>query len=154
MTPIGPDEQVDENEVMHVTDKETGETLRYRRRRLGLWSFTNHAFTNDFVQGAVRKITLVRTALGLLGVVAGMLWTIIWGSYKYVIAPQQERMIAAAVAQQLAPVVAQQQEQEHIFQQHLVDVAIQRSLFPTRVELKEDMTEIKAMIQRLEDRKR
>lgn len=154
MTPIRPDEQVNENEVMNVTDKVTGETSRYRRRKLGLWSFTNHDFANDFVQGAVRKITLVRAGLGLLGVVAGMMWTVIWGSYKYVIAPQQERVIAAAVAQQLAPVVARQEEQERIFQQHLVDVAIQRSLFPTRVELKEDMTEIKAMIQRLEDRRR
>lgn len=33
MTPIGPEEQVDESEVMNVTDKVTGETSRYRRRR-------------------------------------------------------------------------------------------------------------------------
>ena len=65
MTTIGPEEQVDESQVMNVTDKVTGETSRYRRRRLGLWSFKNHAFSNDFVQGAVRKITLVRAGLGL-----------------------------------------------------------------------------------------
>lgn len=153
MTPIGPDEQVDENEVMHVTDKETGETLRYRRRRLGLWSFTNHAFTNDFVQGAVRKITLVRAALGLLGVVAGMLWTIIWGSYKYVIAPQQERMIAAAVAEALAPVVNRLDRDEQLFRDHLIDVERQRNLFPTKVEQKDDMDEIKAALIRLEGRR-
>lgn len=153
MTPIGPDEQVDENEVMHVTDKETGETLRYRRRRLGLWSFTNHAFTNDFVQGAVRKITLVRTALGLLGVVAGMLWTIIWGSYKYVVAPQQERMIAAAVAEALAPVVNRLDRDEQLFRDHLIDVERQRNLFPTKLELNRDMDEIKAALIRLEGRR-
>ena len=153
MTPIGPDEQVDENEVMHVTDKETGETLRYRRRRLGLWSFTNHAFTNDFVQGAVRKITLVRAALGLLGVVAGMLWTIIWGSYKYVIAPQQERMIAAAVAEALAPVVNRLDRDEQLFRDHLIDVERQRNLSPTKVEQKDDMDEIKAALIRLEGRR-
>ena len=153
MTPIGPDEQVDENEVMHVTDKETGETMRYRRRRLGLWSFTNHAFTNDFVQGAVRKITLVRAALGLLGVVAGMLWTITWGSYKYVIAPQQERMIAAAVAEALAPVVNRLDRDEQLFRDHLIDVERQRNLFPTKLELNRDMDEIKAALIRLEGRR-
>lgn len=153
MTPIGPDEQVDENEVMHVTDKETGETLRYRRRRLGLWSFTNHAFTNDFVQGAVRKITLVRAALGLLGVVAGMLWTIIWGSYKYVIAPQQERMIAAAVAEALAPVVNRLDRDEQLFRDHLIDVERQRNLFPTKIELKDDMDELEAELIRLKGRR-
>ena len=153
MTPIGPDEQVDENEVMHVTDKETGETLRYRRRRLGLWSFTNHAFTNDFVQGAVRKITLVRAALGLLGVIAGMLWTVTWGSYKYVIAPQQERMIAAAVAEALAPVVNRLDRDEQLFRDHLIDVERQRNLFPTKVEQKDDMDEIKAALIRLEGRR-
>jgi len=153
MTPIGPDEQVDENEVMHVTDKETGETMRYSRRRLGLWSFKNHAFTNDFVQGAVRKITLVRAALGLLGVVAGMLWTIIWGSYKYVIAPQQERMIAAAVAEALAPAVNRLDRDEQLFRDHLIDVERQRNLFPTKLELNRDMDEIKAALIRLEGRR-
>lgn len=153
MTPIGPDEQVDESEVMNVTDKETGETLRYRRLRLGLWNFKNHAFSNDFVQGAVRKITLVRAALGLLGVVAGMLWTILWGSYKYVIAPQQERMIAAAIAEQLAPVVKRLSDDEKQFSEHLIDVERQRGLFPTKIELKDDMDEIKAALIRLESRR-
>jgi len=153
MTPIGPDEQVDENEVMHVTDKETGETLRYRRRRLGLWDFKNHAFSNDFVQGAVRKITLIRAALGLLGVVAGMMWTVLWGSYKYVIAPQQERMIAAAIAEQLAPVVKRLNDDEKQFNDHLLDVEKQRGLFPAKIELKDDMDEIKAALIRLESRR-
>lgn len=153
MTPLGPEEEIDESEVINVTG-EDGVVRRYRKRRMGLWNFRNHAFSNDFIQGAVKKITLVRATLGLLGVVAGMMWTVIWGSYKYLIAPQQERVIAAAVAQQLVPIVKEQEEQERIFQQHLVDVANQRALFPTRIELKEDLTEIKAMIQRLEDRKR
>jgi len=153
MTPLGPEEEIDESEVINVTG-EDGVVRRYRKRRMGLWNFRNHAFSNDFIQGAVKKITLVRATLGLLGVVAGMMWTVLWGSYKYVIAPQQERVIAAAVAQQLVPIVKEQEEQERIFQQHLVDVANQRALFPTRIELKEDLTEIKAMIQRLEDRKR
>ena len=153
MTPFGPEEEIDESEVINVTG-EDGVVRRYRKRRMGLWNFRNHAFSNDFIQGAVKKITLVRATLGLLGVVAGMMWTVLWGSYKYVIAPQQERVIAAAVAQQLVPIVKEQEEQERIFQQHLVDVANQRALFPTRIELKEDLTEIKAMIQRLEDRKK
>lgn len=153
MTPIGPDEQVDEREVMNVTDKATGETLRFRRRRLGLWDFKNHAFSNDFVQGAVRKITLIRAALGLLGVVAGMLWTIICGSYKYVIAPQQERMISAAIAEAIQPVVERLDEDERLFREHLIDVERQRGLFPTKVELNRDMDEIKAALIRLESRR-
>lgn len=150
MTPIGPDEKVDESEVMNVTDKVTGETTRMRRRKLGLWGFKNHAFANDFVQGAVRSITLVRAAIGLLIALGGMLWTIIWGCYKYVIAPQQERMISAAIAKQVGERL---DKDEELFRAHLIDVAMQRSLYPTRIELRDDMTEIKAMIQRLEDKR-
>lgn len=153
MTPIGPDEQVDDREVMNVTDKETGETLRYRRRRLGLWSFKNHAFANDFVQGAVRKITLVRAMLGLLGVLGGMLWTVIWGTYTYVIAPKQESMISAAIAEQLAPVVKRLNDDERLFNDHLIEVERQRNLFPTKIELKDDIDEIKAALIRLESRR-
>lgn len=153
MTPIDPDEHVDEREVMNVTDKATGETSRYRRRKMGLWDFKNHAFSNDFVQGAVRKITLVRAVLGLLGVVAGMLWTIIWGSYKYVIAPQQERMIAAAVAEALAPVANRLDRDEQLFRDHLIDVERQRNLFPTKLELDHDVDEIKAALIQLEGRR-
>ena len=153
MTPIGPDEQVDESEVMNVTDRATGEKTRMRRRKLGLWSFKNHAFANDFVQGAVRNITLVRAGLGLLGVVAGMLWTIIWGTYTYVIEPRQERMISSAIAEALAPISRRIDEDERLFREHLYDIERQRGLFPTKIELKEDMDEIKAALIRLEERR-
>lgn len=150
MTPIGPDEQVDESEVMNVTDKATGETTRMRRRKLGLWGFKNHAFSNDFVQGAVRNLTLVKAALGALSAFGVIVWAVFSSYYTYVIAPQQERMISAAIAKQVGERL---DKDEELFRAHLIDVAMQRSLYPTRIELRDDMTEIKAMIQHLEDRR-
>lgn len=153
MTPIGPDEQVDESEVMNVTDKATGETTRMRRRKLGLWGFKNHAFSNDFVQGAVRNLTLVKAALGALSAFGVIVWAVLSSYYTYVIAPQQERVILAAVAAQITPMAQQLADDEKLFHAHLLYVSEQRALFPTRIELKGELTEIKAMIQRLEDKR-
>lgn len=68
-------------------------------------------------------------------------------------APHQERMLAAAIAAQVAPIVQRLDKDEQLFRDHLVDVANQRALFPTKIELKEDMAEIKSALVRLEGRR-
>lgn len=153
MTPIGPEDQVDENEVITVTDKETGVTRRYRRRKMGLWGFKNHAFSNDFVQGAIKKMTLVQAACGAVCAVGGVVWAVVWGTYTYLIAPQQEKMLNRAISVQVAPIVKRLDDDEKLFNAHLIDVAMQRASYPTRDDLKTNIDEIKMMIRRLEDRR-
>ena len=62
-------------------------------------------------------------------------------------------MISSSIAEQLAPIVKRLDANDAQFSDHLLYVANQSALYPTRAELREDMTEIKAMIQRLEDRR-
>lgn len=153
MTPIEPGEEVDEQDVINVTDEATGETKRYRRRAFGLWGFKNHAFSNDFVQGAYKKATLVKAFCGALSAASGVLGGVVWVLYTYVIAPQQKIILTSAIKEQVAPIVDRLDRDEQLFRDHLIDVASQRALYPTRVELREDIAEIKAMIQHLEDKR-
>lgn len=148
MTPISPGEQVDASEVINVTGLD-GVVRQFRRRKMGMWLFKNGKPSNDFVQGALKVATVGKAVILFLAALCGMMWTL----NETVILPQQKRMIEGVVAEQLAPLAKRLDADEQLFRDHLLDVERQRSFFPTRTELKDDMTEIKAMIQRLEDRR-
>ena len=83
----------------------------------------------------------------------GVLGGVIWALYTYVIAPQQKIILTSAIKEQVAPIVDRLDRDEQLFRDHLIDVASQRALYPTRAELREDIAETKAMIQHLEDKR-
>lgn len=143
MTPIKPGEVVPEDDIITVTDKDSGDTDRYQRELFGLWRMKNGKLSNDYIRGAIRIFTLARAAVVFIVALCGALWAL----NEKVILPQQQRMIEATIASQLASVVRRIEDGEKRFDAHLLAVAEQRSLYPTRVELKEDLAEIKAMIQ-------
>lgn len=147
MIPVGPDEIVDEKDSINVIGKD-GSSKQYRKRTWGAWLFKNTAPSNDFLEIAVKVFTVGKLMVGFIVALGGMFW----GLNEYWVLPHQKTMIQAAVVESMKPINDRLDEDERLFRDHLIDIERQRGLFPTRTELRADLTEIKAMIQRLENR--
>lgn len=141
MTPLSPDEPAGDREVINVTGVD-GETRRYQKRRMGMRGFRNGHFSNDFVEIVVKSWTIVKVVAGALATIVGAMWVL----NERVILPQQQRMIERVVAEQLTPIIKRLGIDEKLFREHLLDIEKQRSQYPTRDDLREDLSEIKAMI--------
>lgn len=148
MTPIGPEEDVAESEVMNVIGPD-GVTRRFHRRAWGTWLFKNGTPSNDFLQIAIRVFTVGKLMVGFVVALGGMFW----GLNEYWILPQQAMMIEKTVAAQIAPIAKRLDVDEELFRQHLIDIANQRSIYPTKEELRDDLNEIKSALIRLEERR-
>ena len=147
MTPIGPDEQVPESEVINVHQPD-GTTQRYRKRRMGAWIFRNGKPSNDFLQVAVRYFTVIKVGVAALTAVA----VAFWGINETIILPQQERMIERIVKATADPMAQRQKELEGALAAHILSIAERSALYPTKVELKEDLDEIKATLEIIRSR--
>lgn len=146
MAPPGAGDQSDERDVINVKHPD-GTVRRQHKRRMGAWLFKNHSPSNDFYEVAIRYFTVVKASAAALVALGALYWLI----NDRIIMPQQERMIERIVAEQAAKIDNRFVVNEQLFQAHLVDVANQRALYPTKLELRQDITEIKSM---LEDIKR
>ncbi len=144
MTPLDPNEEIDESEVMNVTG-EDGIERRYRHRRLGVDHMKNGKFSNNFFQGAVRSATLVQLFFGALMAVAA----VVWGVAEWTVIPQLERKIERTIA----PLAARVEAAEQAMTGHRLEVAEKSRLYPTRTELKEDLDEIKQLLRDAENRR-
>lgn len=143
MTPLDPNEEIDESEVMNVTGPD-GVERRYRHRKLGLDHMKNGKFSNNFIQGAVRNLTLVKAFFGSLLAVAA----VVWGVAEWTVIPQLERKIERTIA----PLAARVEAAEQAMTEHRLEVAEKSRLYPTRTELKEDLDEIKQLLRDAENR--
>lgn len=147
MTPIRDGEDVPESEVMNV-HKADGTKERYRRRRMGAWHYKNGKLSNDFLEIAMRYITFIK--MGFAGISAIVL--AFWGINETVILPQQERMIERIVKATAEPMSQKQRELEGALAAHILSIAERSALYPTKVELKEDLDEIKATLEIISSR--
>lgn len=142
MTPIRDGEDVPESEVMNVR-LEDGTKQRYRRRRMGAWHYKNGKLSNDFLEIVMRYATAIKIGFGAITTIV----LAFWGINEAVILPQQERMIERVVREVAAPMTAKQRELEGALAAHILAVAEQKVLYPTKVELKDDLDEIKATLE-------
>lgn len=147
MTPIGPNDQVDEKDVINVQQPD-GTTQRYHRRRMGGRIFKNGKPSNDFYEVAIRYFTVVKASAAALVALGALYWLI----NDRIIMPQQERMIERIVAEQATKFDSRFTANEQAFQSHLLDIANQRTLYPTKMELKQDIAEIKAALEEIKRR--
>lgn len=139
-------------ETIHVRVDPDGESREYTKRRPVTY-MKNGRRSNDFLQINVRMVTLVATLIGSLGVIGGALMA----GLKWVVVPE----IRNVVEEMGAPTRAKLLEQEalvarnhEIFRQHVIDAARMASDYPTRVELRDDLAEIKADLRAIRDRQR
>lgn len=144
MTPIEEGEDVDESEVIYVTAPD-GEQRRYRKRKMGLDQMRNGKFSNNFVQGAIRNLTLVQLFCGALAAFG----VVMLGIAEWAVIPQLEKKIERT----MAPLVERVALAEKALADHRIDVAEKSRLYPTRTELKEDLDEIKQMLRDAEGRR-
>lgn len=147
MTPIGPHEDVPESEVMNV-QKADGTKERYRRRRMGAWYYKNGKLSNDFLEIVMRYATAIKVGFGAITAIV----LAFWGINEAVILPQQERMIERIVKETAEPLAVKQHDLEAALVAHILAAAEQRVLYPTKVELKEDLDEIKATLEIIRSR--
>lgn len=147
MTPIRDGEDVPESEVMNV-HKADGTKERYRRRRMGAWHYKNGKLSNDFLEIVMRYATAIKVGFGAITAIV----LAFWGINETVILPQQERMIERVVREVAAPMAAKQHELENALAAHILAVAEQKVLYPTKIELKDDLDEIKATLEVIRSR--
>ncbi len=147
MTPIEEGEEVDERDVINVIGPD-GKTQRFRRRKMGAFLFKNGKPSNDFYQVAIRYFTVVKAFAAALAAIGALFWLI----NDRIIMPQQERMIQSIIAEQAKLVNDRFEKNEGIFDAHLADIANQRLLYPTKLEMKDDMDDIKVMLAEIRSR--
>lgn len=143
MTPVGPDEEIDESEVMNVQG-EDGVWRRYRHRKLGVDHMKNGKFTNNFYQGAVRSVEILKMICWFFG----LLGTLLWGLTEWVLIPQIEKKIEAVTHKVAAPLDARLSVIEELYAQHLLDIERKSRDFPTKADLKNEIDEIRDEIRR------
>lgn len=141
MNPVIDGEEVDERDVINV-ELPDGTVRRYHRRKMGFDKMTNGHMKNNFIQGAIKYSTVVKGIFGALLAIGGVFWLV----NDRIIMPQQERMMQTVISEQVKLVNDRFEKNEDAFRDHLADVASQRLLYPTRVEIKGDMDEIKVLL--------
>lgn len=146
-------EDGNDSDFINVTHKKDGTQDRYKRRRLGLSGYKNHSLSNDFIEGAISKLALIRAAALALLAVAGVVGSAIVAVDKYYVAPRQTVAVSEAVEKHIAPILARLDEDEKLFRDHLIDIERQRDLFPTKMDFERSIDEIKATLIRMEGRR-
>ncbi len=143
MTPLGPDEEIDESEVMNVQG-EDGVWRRFRHRKLGIDHMKNGKFGNNFYQGAVRSVEILK----MIGWFFGLLGTLLWGLTEWVLIPQIEHKIEVTARAVASPLDARLIVIEKLYAEHLLDIERKSRDFPTKADLKNEVDEIRDELRR------
>ncbi len=130
--------EIDEADLINVRGKD-GLWHKYLRPKMGIEKMTNGKMSNNFYQGAVRTVEILK----IIGFALGILWTSLWGLTEWVIVPQIEKKIEETAKRVAAPLDDRLTIIERAQEKHLLDIAEKSRDYPTKDDLRQEIGDLR-----------
>ena len=134
-------------EDISIKDAATGREFVGKRRH-GAQFMKNGNRSNDYLQFAIRLFTAIKVGIGALAAFIGAVAIV----FEFLVIPQLEKKMDEVAKKTTAPIIEKLEQDERLFQKHLIDVAERSALYPTRDDLRRDLGEIKSTLEMIRGR--